>query len=239
MAKKKSAKSSRRRKRPVPAPPPPIPQRRGVITFDTDEILVLVRAPVERVARAFVKHANASTWVPNALGQTLTLKSHSYVLLQFSGHPYTIISLYAGFFGAAQHYPKPELACALSETLGTKAIYYANSDTGGVTVVDVYETGRRVERLHSGSEVEFTSTLREPSECPEPGANVYPFADRLMREHDAFVPQLGMFYGGTGLKPGYQAKLDITARTLNLDLDYPEGIADDFPLFERVDFVEL
>jgi hypothetical protein len=239
MAQKKANQSKRRQTRPVPLTQPAIPQRRGVVTFDTDEILVLVKAPVEPVARAFVKHTSARTWVPNALGRTLTLTSHGYVLLQFSGHPYTIISLYAGFFGAAQHHPKPEHARALSETLATKAIYYANSDTAGVTAVDVYEAGRQVERLHCASDVTFTSTLRGASEYPEPGAGVYSFTDRLMREHDAFVPQLGMSYGGTGLKPGYQTKLDTTARALNLDLDYPEGVADDFPLFERVDFVEL
>ena len=233
------AKSPKKPKsRPPPPLPSPIPQRRGVFTFDTDQIIVLVHAPVEPVARAFVEHTKAGTWTKDALGQTVTLSSHSYLLFQFNGHPYTIIVLFAGFFGAAGHYPTGDLARALSGVLGTKAIYYANSDTGGATTVEVYEGGRLLERFHRAEEVEFTSVLRDASECPGRG-DVDSFVDRLMREHDAFAPQVGMFYGGTALVPGFQATLDITASTLYLDLDYPGGIPDDFPLFARLDFVAL
>ena len=209
------------------------------MTFDTDEIIVLVKAPVEEVARAFVDHNGAGTWIKDALRHTVTLRTHSYLLFQFAGHPYTIISLFAGFDGAVAHHPKNQLAQALSGVLTTKAIYYANSDTGGVTVVEVYERGNLLERFRRAETVEFSSTLRDEAQCPTAGPGVYAFVERLVREHDAFVPQVGMFYGGTALTPGFQATLDITASTLNLDLDYPEGIPDDFPLFARLDFVAL
>src|SRR5688572_3212533 len=102
---KRGRASKHRAKSSLPAPPPPIPQRRGVMTFDTDQIIVLVKEPVEQVARAFVDHSGAGTWIKDALRQTVTLRSHSYLLFQFAGHPYTIVSLFAGFHGAAGHHP--------------------------------------------------------------------------------------------------------------------------------------
>jgi hypothetical protein len=93
--------------------------------------------------------------------------------------------------------------------------------------------------LHLAEEVEFSSTLRDESECPQDRSGLYPFIERLMREHDAFAPNIGMFYGGAGLKPGFQTTLDLTARSLNLDIDYSEGVPDDYPLFARLDFVAL
>ena len=54
------------------ATPPPVSELRGVVSFDTNEILALVLAPVEPVAEAFRKRRKAKTWTKNVGGKTVT-----------------------------------------------------------------------------------------------------------------------------------------------------------------------
>lgn len=229
------AKPSAKKKK-APWSPPPLAERRGVVTFETNELLVLVKAPVEATADAFAKHIGAKTWIKNANGKPVRTASTGYVLYQMTGHPYTTIFLYAHSPGSFK-YPNEDLARALSKGLKTKAIYFGNSDTASATAFEVYENGKQLERFCCEADLEFTSTLRDESEAPEDGPDIYPFVDKVMREHDAFAPGFTSYVSRFGLEPGEKVTLDISARSMDLDVEYAGGVTE--PVFARVDYVAL
>jgi hypothetical protein len=199
--KPKARRASGRSRHKTPSPPP-IADRRGVASFDTDEILLLVRAPVEPVAAAFRDLRGLATWVPEARGRTVTASDPCYLVYRLAGHPWTIIDRYRATVG----YPEPGDAKALS----TAVIYYGNSDTAGATGYELFEGGRRLERFETelGEGVEFESGLRRV-DPPEGGDGVYAFVDAFLRAQDAFVPGWSVYLGGWCHKPGQQVQLDF------------------------------
>jgi hypothetical protein len=160
-------------------------ERRGVATFNTNEIVLLVRGTVEQVAGAFVELKKGKVWQKQVQDKPITVYYPSYIILQMVGHPWVTIVNF-GRAGADAH-PKPEDAQALSRRLKTRAIYFGNSDTASATRFDVYEKGRRLEKVEADSSVRFESTLHDPAEAPEDGPDIYTFVDRLMRDQDAYV----------------------------------------------------
>ena len=218
-----------------PWPTPALGDRRGVITFDTNLIAVLVKAAVGPTADALVKRLGAGVWLKDALGKTVAYsRSPGYLLYQLQGHPYTTIFQYVH---APPGGPTVDLARTLSEAMATRVIYFANSDTGGVTTFEAYDGGRLLERCHAGHGLEFSSTLRGASECPQDGAWIYPFVDMLVHEHDAFVP--AWFPAVLPTLPGAprQGAVSLDASLLGVDVDYPDGLPE--PLFVRVDYVAV
>jgi len=204
--KPKARRTSGRSRRKAPSPPP-IAECRGVASFDTNEILVLVRAPVEPVAAAFRDLRGLATWVPEVQGQTVTVSDPCYLVYRLAGHPWTIIDRYGATVG---YYPEPGDAKALSAALSTAAIYYGNSDTASAIGYELFEGGRRLERFETelGEGVEFESVLRRV-DPPQDGDGVYAFADAFLRAQDAFVPGWSVYFGGWCHKPGQQVQLDF------------------------------
>ena len=218
-----------------PWPPAALGERRGVMTFDTNLIAVLVKAAVGPTAAALVKRLGARAWLKDALGKTVSYsRSPGYLLYQLRGHPYTTVFQYVH---APRGDPTGDVAKALSEALATRVIYFANSDTGGVTTFEAYDAGRRLERFHAADALEFSSTLRDESECPKDGPWIYPFVDMLVHEHDAFVPC--WFPAVLTMLPGTprEGALALDASVLGVDVDYPDGPPE--PLFVRVDYVAV
>jgi hypothetical protein len=200
---------------------PPIAECRGVASFDTNEILLLVRAPVEQVAAAFRDLRGLATWAPNAQVQTVTVSDPCYLVYRLEGHPWTIIDLYHGSGG----YPEARDAEALSAALGTTAIYYGNSDTAGATGYELFENGQRLERFEFYEEIEFESKLRRV-EHPEDMDDVYAFVDAFLRAQDALAPGWSAYLGGWCHRPGQEVRL-------NLDLGEDGGRR----VVERLDFL--
>jgi len=218
--KPKARRTSGRSRRKAPSPPP-IAECRGVASFDTDEILLLVRAPVEPVAAAFRDRRGLATWVPEAQGQTVTVSDPCYLVYRLAGHPWTIIDRYHGTGG----YPEPGDAEALSAALRTRAVYYGNSDTASATGYELFEGGRRLERFEADDGVAFESTLRRV-DPPEDCDGIYPFVDAFLRAQDAFVPGWSVYLGGWCHRPGQEVRLDLELRE-----------ADGRRVVERLDFL--
>ena len=240
---KKTGKGTSRTKKSPPTKsrkaawvPPPLAERRGVITFDSNESLVLVKADVEATAGALKKHLGARTWIKNANGQEVGIETTAYVVYQMTGHPYSTIFLAANQPGTLQ-LPDGNLAQALSKALKVKAVYFGNSDTGGVTAFEAYEKGKQLERFYVESGVEFASTLRDESEAPRGGPDILRFVDKLMREHDAFAPGFTGSLMSYSFEPQKRKILDVSARSMQLDIEYAEPLPE--PVFARVDYVAV
>src|SRR5436189_5091151 len=104
MAKKKESKQT------------PLEEMRGVASFDTNELLVFVRAAVEEAAAAFQRLRKLKTWIKKAGGKTVTVTEPSYVVYRLKGHIWTIIDTYK----ASKRYVDEKDAKELSKTLKTK-----------------------------------------------------------------------------------------------------------------------
>ena len=202
---------------PRPELAPPVSELRGVVSFDTEELLVLVRAPVERAAKALRSHQKLDTWVRDAPGKEVVVSDPSFVVYRLRGHPWTIIDGYRSRSSRLQ----PEDACTLSKLLSTRAIFYGNSDTAGVTCYDLFEEGRRLEHFAAYEGIEFDSVVRQVPPPPD-GEEIYDFVDALMREQDALAPGWSTQLGGWSREPGERVTI------------VPEEGPD---LFERLDYL--
>jgi hypothetical protein len=153
---------------------------RGVGTFDTNEVVILVRGACGKVAEALKSHKQLQTWVKNAVGKSVTIGGASYLVYQLRTHPWVIIDNFC------EGFPRPDDAKKLSTLLNTRAIFYGNSDTSCVTHYEVYDNGTHVELFETGDHgVNFRSQLRKVK-APKDGPDVYPFVESFIEEQDAF-----------------------------------------------------
>ena len=193
----------------------PVAAMRGVVTFDTNEILVLIPKPVEEVAIAFKKLRKLKTWIKNARGKTIKVAEPSYLVYRLKGHPWTIIDSYK----SRGEYVNERDAKALSKALGTNSLYYGNSDTSSATGYDLFDKGKRLEHFFCFEDIEFESTIRK-IEPPEDGPGIYPFVDQFMKEQDALAPSWTTYFGAFCHKPGTSIKLDVLSDEMIERLDY-------------------
>ena len=122
---------------------------RGVTTFDTNDAMILVAAPVADVSAAFAARIGAKTRRENVLGEEVKLTQRCYAVWKLIDSPWTnVMKLHCRDF---KHWPNAADAAALSKSLKTRAIYVGNSDTGGVTQYALYENGKAVEVFDYGS----------------------------------------------------------------------------------------
>ena len=205
-----------------PEPPPSSDDLRGVETFDTEERLLLVLAPVEHLAAALAKRKQADLRERDVLGKTVTLGDPSFLVLRLRGHPWSLVV--ACTAGRDSDLTRAD-AAALSKTLKTRAIYFANSDCASATEYELLDNGSPQEHFRCVDTVEFTSEARDV-DPPEDGPDLYTFVDRFMRGQDAFVPALSLHLETGWMKPGRKVKLDAQ------DELPPEA-------FERVDLVAV
>jgi len=198
-------------------------QWRGVGTFNTNETVLLVRGDVEKVASAFVKHKKARVWQKEVQDKAITVHYPSYLILQIVGHPWVMIINFGGALNSPL--PKPEDAQALSRLLGTRGIYFGNSDTASATRFSIYEKGRILESFTAFEDVKFESSLHDPAEAPQDGPEIYTFVDRLIRDQDAYVSGALSRLTTYNIPPGSKFQLEL------------ETDADEEIPVVRVDFV--
>lgn len=197
---------------------PPIEDMRGVASFDTNEILLFVPAPVEDVAEAFKKLHKLKTWLKDARGKTIVVSEPSYVVYRLKGHKWTIVDSYK----VNGQYPDEKDAMALSKTFKSRVLHYGNSDTASATGYDLFENGKRLEHFMCYEDVEFESNVRD-IEPPEDGPDIYPFVEQFMKEQDAFAPSWSTYFGPFCHEPSAKIKLNILPGEIVERLDYLAG----------------
>jgi ankyrin repeat protein len=122
---------------------------RGVTTFDTNDSMILVAAPIAEVSAAFAAHIGAKTRRENVLGEEVKLTQRCYAVWKLIDSPWAnVMKLHCRDF---KHWPSAADAAALSKSLKTRALYVGNSDTGGVTQYALFENGKAVEVFDYGS----------------------------------------------------------------------------------------
>ncbi len=200
---------------------PPEAELRGVETFDTEEVAVLVLADVETVAAELARHKGAKNHKRDILGEEIKIVDPSYLVLRFVGHPWAIVV--SCTFGPNDRLSVAD-ASALSKALATKAIFFGNSDCASYTEYELFDKGKSLERFQCRDEVNFTSQIRDVPP-PEDGPDIYEFADAFFKQQDAYVPALSIELGAGEMKPG--KKIDLAEQMDELSEE----------AFERIDYI--
>jgi ankyrin repeat protein len=173
-----------------------VEELRGAGSFDVNDLWLLVRAPVEDAARAFVEaRGGAVKWDRDIIGRDVATSPLCYIAFRFRGHAWTLIRELRSddWLGTVDESDAQEV----SRRLGARAIYYGVSDTAGAIGYDLFEAGEPIERMSfdcSGEpdDPSFTSRLRNLS--TEEIGSPFEFADAFLRDQDAFVPAFGSVF---------------------------------------------
>lgn len=121
--------------------------RAGVDSFDSNSLLLLVRAPVHRAGDALIAAAaspggSAPRREAGLLGRELTLGRRAYLIFQYRGNDWTLIApLTSDTFSD----PIDNWAARISKEFSTEAILYNNSDDPTVRRYQWWQSGHEVE----------------------------------------------------------------------------------------------
>ena len=126
------------------------PEFRGVPTFDVNDACVLVEsAGVDAVAGALKQLKRLKAHTPDVFGRTIRISNRCYAVVRFHGVPWAAV---VRVRCDVNDYPSADLARGLAKRLKTRAIYFGNSDTGGVAQYGLFDaTGRLEECFDYGS----------------------------------------------------------------------------------------
>ena len=187
-------KTDARAKRPTP---------RGVTTFDTNDAMLLVAAPVADVSKAFATRIGAKKRKENVLGEDVKLTGRCYVVWKLLDSPWTnVMKVRCANF---KHWPDVADAAALSKSLKTRALYVANSDTGGCTRYALFDHGEPVEVFDYSSGADGTDAASAVARYAKIfGADLTPLANVSVGD--------GKFFASTS------RKLDVVR--IKNDLDF-------------------
>ncbi len=145
---------------------------RGVGQPEASELVLLVKAPIQQVSRAFEVRRCATTFQEDILdGEELAIRDEGFLIYQFRGHPWTLVQSPL-IDRRALH---PGDAADLSRRLEADAILYEVCDADDYFRYRLYRDGELVEdRSPSGEEID-----RELAElhCYVPG-----LGDNYLRE---------------------------------------------------------
>jgi hypothetical protein len=196
-------------------------KHRGIESIDLNQILVLVKAPIESVAQAFSQSRQADIWKRDVCECEVEFVGQGFIVFQFRGHPWTLV--YEVNFVPRYIPLEKKDAQTLSRLLNTHAIYYQVSDTSGYIGYDFYENGTCMEMLYfeEGSSLQFQSQSRQLK--TEDIGDAYSFTYDFMMEQDVYIPAL--------------QRVVIQQGTLRLKGSWLENlVCNDF---ERLDYIAL
>ncbi|MEH2058031.1 MAG: hypothetical protein V7K97_18085 [Nostoc sp.] len=186
----------------------PWEQCRGIETTDVNDYLILIQAPIEKVAQAISQVRQVVVWERDVYEHEIEILAYGFIIFQFRGHSWTVISQ-ASSIGYSVTLDEED-AQSLSNLLHTKAICYLISDTGLKIGYKFYNCNELLEELYFTSEIEgefddeyeeeeeedddtkiegtyhFQSHLRQLN--AKDIENPYVFTDTFLREQDAYVP---------------------------------------------------
>lgn len=164
-------------------------QKRGIETIDLNQFLVLVKAHIEPVAQAFSQARQADIWERDVYDRQIEItKGQGFIVFQFRGHPWTLISEIN--FVPYRTPLNNKDAQTLSRLLQSRAIYYRVSDTSGYIGYELYENGSSIEKLSSEEEIYLEFQSQRCQLKPEDIGNAYNFVYDFMLEQDVYIPAL-------------------------------------------------
>jgi len=201
----------------------PVEQRRGNYCDETEDSIILVKAPVEVVAQAINQIWQINYWEQDVYGREINIRKQGFLIFQFRSHSWTCIREY----GWGIDFSKEELQ-ALGKLLNTRLIYYCVSDTGGLIAYNCYDSGQLVERLwlEASRPLEFESQLHSLQEVSN---NLDDFLDKFWEEQNIYIPRLLV------QKSEPAQGISISLVNSPMDCDWDETFARDD--FERVDYM--
>jgi hypothetical protein len=161
-----------------------IEQCRGIESVECNDRLVLVKAPIQKVAPAFVQLKQATVWQQDVYDREIEILKKDFIVFQFQGHSWTPIHYLRSFANT----PREGEAEELARCLDTEAIYYDLSDTGIRISYRLYESTGLIESFsfNDGS-CQFHSKRRKLSS--ESIGEPYTFIINFMEENDIYIPQ--------------------------------------------------
>jgi hypothetical protein len=212
--------------------------KRGLETTHYNNALVLVRAPVEEVAKAL--SSRAQSWEPNALGREVVVGKEAAFVFRLKGHTWTEVLCQYDFRGppaVGLHWEQ-----SLSLALKTRVIAYYVSGTTSSTGYELYERGELVETFtavennNGGPAVgqsEFFSSVRNTQ--LKDIKSIWTFTRRLFLDEDAFDPGFEdrYFFEHRHRQPGERAMVVNPGFSLSVA---GESLLST-PIIERLDYL--
>ena len=189
----------------------PIETRRGIVSTNLNDQLILVQAPVNEVSQALSVVRQATTLKRDVFEQEVELTNECFTVFQFTDHSWSVIKD-ENVYQSKNNLNEAD-AQAISKQLGVKAIDYGVSDTAGAMDYSLYEKGELLEsysyccdneysaetaanaapNTFYGGRSKFYSTLRQPDLDLLDRDEA--FADVFFKSQDAYVPAWGGYYG--------------------------------------------
>lgn len=205
-----------------------IQQFRGVESFEFNDDFIVVKNPIESVAKTFSQVKHSALWEHDVYDREIDIIGPSWLIFQFREHSWTLIHDLK-FIPAR----KPvEDAQTLSRLLNTLSLYYAVSDTYYYINYELYKNGMCVERLESDVEVglQFESKLRQ-LKVKEIREDAYTLTNNFFMEQSIYIPTL--FW------PKYETGQRVTLRLQGHVPGSIEPITFERSHFERMDYIAL
>jgi|RhiMethySRZTD1v2_1073278.scaffolds.fasta_scaffold107081_2 hypothetical protein len=177
-------------------PEPPWESRRGVATIDYNNSLLLIRAPIDDVARALADRTER--WQRDVVGREIVLGEFGAFVFRLQGHGWTVVvpEVRPELQGWALLTGISEQTRTLSGFLKTRAIYYWVGDTSGTVGYELYEDGELLEQLSAteggDSNDTFSSQLRDLKRRDI--RNIWRFTEQFLVDQDAFEPGISFRY---------------------------------------------
>ena len=216
---------------------------RGVATFDYDNGLLLVEAPVGDVAGALAKLRPGAKHIQEAGKTGITLTVQSFIVARIKGHAWTLV--YDQVFKKSGGLREQD-AEEISKLLGCRAMYYGNSDTAAALVYELYDKGVLVEKMGTGEGYEIID-FESPGRGVEADSieDATGYVEGLFKDLDAYEPGFGFrnIAGYIMFKPGDKISLgglnDLMERVDHVTLDaaaakVAEGLVKKRPMSKKM-----
>ncbi|MFG6098435.1 hypothetical protein SPB21_24510 [Leptothoe sp. ISB3NOV94-8A] len=163
-----------------------IQKLRGSETSDIHILMTLVRAPLQLVAETLTQIKQVKHWYTDVYATSVDIPSQGLILIQFKGHPWTIIRYLKGQTYSGYE----EDAKLLSKELASQALYYFNCDTSGELVYKFYDNGLCQEEMICSHDEDLTFRSSLTSTEKEDMGSPYLFTEDFLVEQDIYIPAI-------------------------------------------------
>lgn len=137
-------------------------------------------------SKSILNTRNYNVWQKDVYNQFITVHQSATYVFQLKGHSWSII-LEVGRRASGKFLTEEDTKI-ISEILKTKALFYMDSDSAGITQYSLFDDGILLEKLYfEGEVISFESRLRN---LPEIASDGHYIVHPLLLEQDAYVPAI-------------------------------------------------